>query len=97
MSLIPLLKINHEKIDNILKNLINMTNIKDIDELIYKINDIPSGIINFSLKEWGVNESDIEQIILPNCFTPERMSNNVIPLSVDNVRNILNDIYINNL
>ena len=97
MSLIPLLIINQKIIENALKNLISMTNIKDIDELIYKINDILSGIINFSLKEWGVNESDIEQIILPNCFTPERMSNNVIPLSVDNVRNILNDIYINNL
>ena len=66
MSLIPLLKINHEKIDNILKNLINMTNIKDIDELIYKINDIPSGIIKFSLNKIFENLNLLPIILL--CF-----------------------------
>tara|TARA_Y100000591_G_scaffold331984_1_gene367697 strand:+ start:5235 stop:6329 length:1095 start_codon:yes stop_codon:yes gene_type:complete len=92
MSLIPLLKINHDKISNILKDINRETNIRDSNELINKIKDIPKGIINFSLRQWGVNEFDIENTILPKCFTPGRMENNIIKLNLNDVRNILSEI-----
>ena len=92
MPLIPLLKINHDKISNILKDINRETNIKDSNELIKKIKNIPKGIINFSLKQWGVNEFDIENTILPNCFAPGRMENNIIKLNLNDVRNILSEI-----
>ena len=92
ISLIPLLKINLEKIQSIINNLINEVCLKDIDELIHKIEDVPSGILKYSLKEWDIDESDFEKLI-PMCFTVGRMENNVTPLTREDVMGILYDKY----
>ena len=88
MSLIPLLKINLDRIQNVINNIIRLICLRDIDELIHKIEDIPSGILKYSLKEWGVDESDLEELI-PKCFTVGRMENNIIPLTREDVKRIL--------
>ena len=92
ISLIPLLKINLEKIQNEINNLLELICVNNVDELIQKIEDVPSGIIKYSLKEWGIHYSDFGKII-PKCFTANRMDNNIIPLTREDVMSILYDMY----
>ena len=91
MSLIPLLNINSESIQKPLGKILEQ-NVLTFNQLIEKIQSIPQGIIPYNLGKWGVSEANLDQLALES-FTKGRMDNNVVELSVSDVRSILNKIY----
>jgi alcohol dehydrogenase class IV len=92
LPLIPLLHINKKKIRKELNLIIDKLKISNISELELKINNIPKGVIKYSLSEWGVKKNEVD-LIVPECFTKSRMENNIVHLSLSQVRSILYDIY----
>ena len=62
------------------------------DQLISKIKSIPIGVVPFSLSEWGVKEEDLD-LIVDHAFTNDRIENNIIKLSKNDIINILHEVY----
>ena len=91
MSLIPLLIINSESIQKPLGSILEQ-NVLTFNQLIEKIQSIPKGIIPYNLGKWGVSKANLDQLASES-FTKGRMDNNVVQLSVSDVRSILNKIY----
>ena len=91
MSLIPLLIINSESIQKPLGKILEQ-NVLTFNQFIEKIQSIPQGIIPYNLGKWGVSEANLDQLASES-FTKGRMDNNVVELSVSDVRSILNKIY----
>jgi len=91
MPLIPLLKINFRNatLNLVLKDL----NLNNLDELANTIFEIPNNIISLKLKDWGISKSDIEKLIIPNCYHKGRMENNIIRLTNNDLSNILYEMY----
>ena len=91
LSLVPLLKINMKYIDKPLRAICKKSRFSK-EELINKIENIPKNVIPFSLENWGVKISDLEQLTKES-FTKGRMDNNIKTLTEINVREILDEIY----
>ncbi len=92
MPLLPLLEINRPKIEDSLSSLLQLTGFRDLNHLKKKIESIPKPILKYSLREWGVKKEDLGWIIT-QCFTKDRMDNNVVILTEPDVRGILESIY----
>ncbi len=91
LSLLPLLKINGPFIKNELD--IICKNLKlSFEELNACIAKIPKHIIPFELNLWGVKKNHINKLAKES-FTKGRMDNNIVDLSIDDVRGILHSIY----
>jgi len=60
-------------------------------EIVNKIKSIPSGIIPYKMKNWGVCESQLDDLV-EESFTYERMDNNIVDLSKNNLRCILENV-----
>ena len=65
---------------------------RTIKEMISIIKKIPSDIIKYNLRNWGLKESDLD-FIAEQSFTKGRMDNNIVDLTKFNVREILETIY----
>ncbi len=92
MPLFPLLKINSEKMVEKLDRLFMNCDVKSIEELEERIKRGVKGKVPFSLEEFGVGEDELDGLV-GESFTKERMANNIVELSGENVRDILGAIY----
>jgi len=88
LPLYPLLKINEKAIRSELKDLFDRLRIKSIDELWSRILDGIKGKVSLSLSEAGVGKGDIDWLA-DLSLAQSRMNNNVVELSQDDVRGIL--------
>ena len=92
MPLFPLLKINKKGIEDKLDRLFMNCEVKDPEELEAKVRNAVSGKVPFTLSEYGVMEEELGGLV-GQCFTKERMANNIVELNGDDVRMVLGSIY----
>ena len=92
LALLSLLKINRSVIEGELTRLLEGLNMSDLSELEKCIKAIPGDSIKFTLQEWGVQKDELEELVILS-FTKSRMDNNIVDLTEDDIRWILNEIY----
>ena len=92
ISIVPLLDINFNKIKNPLNTVINRMGGKQLEDLQKLINKIPEPVLKYSLREWNVKEDDLKWLV-EEAFTKERMENNIVKLSKDEVQWVLEKVY----
>jgi len=85
LPIIPLLKINEQAIQMELEKIYSELHIQSLKELEELILRIPEGVIDFSLSEWGVKLSEIDDIV-ERSFTKSRMENNIVELSKNDIQ-----------
>ena len=91
ISLLALLEIYEKLIMDSLNIICN--NLKqNINELKHSIKSIPENIIPFRLREWNVPKDQL-RLIAKESFTKGRMENNIVDLDMNDVIDILNNIY----
>ncbi len=88
IPIIPLLRINEHAIQIALEAIYNRLHIRDLADLEKLILEVSSGVIDFKLSEWGVKQTDLDDIV-ERSFTKSRMENNVIELTNEDVLSIL--------
>ena len=88
LTLIPLLEINGPLISNELNKILEILGLRTIKEMISIIKKIPSDIIKYNLRNWGLKESDLD-FIAEQSFTKGRMNNNIVDLTKTQVQQIL--------
>jgi alcohol dehydrogenase class IV len=91
ITILELLNINKKSINPVIDKLLKI-NMISYDQLISKIKSIPIGVVPFSLSEWGVKEEDLD-LIVDHSFTSDRIENNIIKLSKNDIINILHEVY----
>ena len=91
ISLIPLLRINREYIKKSLDRIYEINNFT-FDQLVQFIRSISENYIPCQLKDWGVPKNQLEDLAKES-FTKGRMENNIVDLSIMDVKQILNSIY----
>ena len=72
--------------------LIKKLKLDNLSELENSVRKIPDDILNFTLRSWEVNQSDL-LLLVESSFTKGRMDNNIVDLSKDQVLQILEVIY----
>jgi len=92
LSLIPLLKINAPKIEKPLAPILRGLGIGHLEDLKVIIKKIPKPELKYSLREWSVKYDDLDWLV-DLSFTKERIDNNIINLTKDSLRWILEEIY----
>ena len=85
MPIVPLLRINEEAIQNELGKIYSELHIQSLSELERLILRIADGIIDYSLSEWGVKQTEIDYIV-GRSFTKSRMENNIVDLSKNEIQ-----------
>ncbi|MFC1785147.1 phosphonoacetaldehyde reductase [Candidatus Neomarinimicrobiota bacterium] len=90
LPIIPLLRLNKEAIEIELNELLSFLNI-NYEELEEKILNIPKNVIDFNLSKWGIKSTDIDEIV-DRSFTKSRIFNNVVKLTKEDVRHLLEQI-----
>ena len=90
MPIVPLLRLNRESIKVELNKLLSLLNIS-YEELERQIVDIPKNVVEFSLSKWGVKSENIDSIV-ERSFTKSRISNNVVELNKEDVRELIEQI-----
>ncbi len=88
MSLIPLLEINREAIQESLEEIYKRMRISH-SQLVQMIELIPNNVLPYSLSEWGISKDSISQLINES-FTKGRMDNNIIDLDKNHLKHIFN-------
>lgn len=91
MPIIPLLRINEQAIEVALENIYTKLHIPGLAELEKLILQIPNSIIDFSLLEWGVKPSEIDDIV-ERSFTKSRMENNIVELSKNDIQKVFESL-----
>ncbi|MFC1920737.1 phosphonoacetaldehyde reductase [Chloroflexota bacterium] len=91
LTLVPLLKRNGPYIKHELEDITNRLKLSNTDEIAELILSIPSPVIKFDLRGWGVSYEDLDWLT-PLCFARDRMGNNITELSESDVRLILEEI-----
>jgi alcohol dehydrogenase class IV len=92
ISLIPLLRINRPAIEPALETLYRDVAVTGLDQLMEGIRAIPEGILKYRLRDWGIQRDQLGWLV-PQCFSKGRMDNNIVDLTHDQVRGILEEIY----
>ena len=92
LPLLQLLRINEREIKNELSIILFNLGIKDLNSLINLIQQIPDGIIKYSLKDWGVKRKDINGLVTQS-YTKGRMENNIVDLLEKDIYQIYKEIY----
>ena len=92
MPLLPLIKINQNAIEDQLCQIRTNLNLKDNSALKDLIAEIPGDLIKFNLRDWGIKQEQISELI-DLSFTKGRMDNNIIDLTKDDVSGILHEMY----
>ncbi len=92
MVMLPLIKINKIAIERELHMILKKLNLSKVSDLEKQIKEIPGDIIKYTLTDWGVRKEHLEELVKQS-FTRERMENNIIDLSEERVRWILEEIY----
>lgn len=92
ISLLPLLDINGSAVESALECIYELAKLDSMEELKGKISQIPEGQLVYRLREWGVGKEQLEWLV-DQSFTPGRMDNNIVDLSREDIRGILEAIY----
>jgi alcohol dehydrogenase class IV len=92
ITILPLLKINGEEIKEPLKTIQSKLNIPHIDSLSNIIHQIHNNVPKFTLRQWGVKKQHLDRIA-EQSFTQGRMDNNIIDLTKNDVKHILETIF----
>ena len=92
LPLYPLLKINEKSIQPELQDLFERLKVTSIDELWRRVQDGIKGRISFSLSEAGVGKDDLEWLA-DLSLRQSRMENNIVDLSKEDLRWILEMIF----
>ena len=92
LPLLPLLQINRDTIERELNLIIKKLEMSSFSELEYRIKRIPSDMLKYNLKSWGVAQSDLV-VLAEQSFNKERMDNNIVDLTKSQVCWILEEIY----
>ncbi len=90
LPILPLIDINKDYFSENLEQLLNILG-TDINGLKEQIADIPDGVVKFTLSEWGIKADDFDNIV-DRSFTKSRISNNIVDLSKEDVKNLLYEI-----
>jgi len=91
ISLLPLIDINGERIQEPLERICNNNGLT-LDELKETIRSIPQNVIPYTLDEWGVPEDQLSKLA-DESFTKGRMDNNIVDLTISDVKGILKQVY----
>ena len=91
MPIISLLRINEHAIEVALENIYTKLHIPGLAELEKLILQIPDGIIDYSLSEWGIKPSEIDDIV-ERSFTKSRMENNIVGLSKQDIQKVFENL-----
>ena len=92
ISLIPLLEINGPAITKPLNTLYRKLGIGGMDELKARIRAIHEGYVKYRLRDWGVEHQQLSWLV-DQCFTSDRMNNNIVNLAREQVYGILEAIF----
>ncbi|MEE9465342.1 MAG: phosphonoacetaldehyde reductase [Candidatus Neomarinimicrobiota bacterium] len=92
MTVLPLLEINQDHIRAALDAIMKRLGLDDLEQLRGRIRDIPGGYLKYRLREWGVAKTDLDTLA-EESFASPRMANNIVALSQNDVRHILETIY----
>jgi alcohol dehydrogenase class IV len=92
ISIIPLLTINGPLIKDALESLYSQTKLRGLAELQSQCREIPGSILNYRLRDWGIPFDQLNWLA-DQCFTTGRMENNIVDLSVNQIQDILEEIY----
>jgi alcohol dehydrogenase class IV len=92
LALLPLLNINKSRIECEIKEILRKLKLGELSHLIKLIEKIPGNTIKYTLKDWGVSRSQLDQVVVQS-FTKGRMENNIIDLAEAQVRFILDEVY----
>ena len=91
ISLIPLFEKNGNLIKEPLERICNNNGLT-YDELKVAIKNIPYGVIPYTLDEWGITVDQLPKLA-EESFTKGRLYNNIVDLSINDVKDILKTIY----
>ena len=91
ITLLPLLNINGPYIKEPLVKILEINEIT-YKQLVQQIKSIPTDIIPYTLKEWGVSKNQLLNLV-EESFTRGRMDNNIVDLDLKSVSTILESIY----
>jgi alcohol dehydrogenase class IV len=61
---------------------LHLQSLSELERLILQITD---GVIDYSLSEWGVKQTEIDEIV-GRSFTKSRMENNIVELSKKDIQ-----------
>ena len=92
MTLVPLLILSNNKIQNELEKIYKRLNINNISEFIDKIKSIYNNQISYRLRDWGVDKKDIP-LLVEKCYTKDRIENYIVDISEKDILEILEKIY----
>jgi len=92
LPLIPLLQINRHAIEQELTIIMRKTGIDRFSNFEQCLKQIPGSTLKFSLQEWGVKKSDVQDLT-DQSFTKGRMDNNIVNLTKYQVHKLLEEIY----
>lgn len=90
LPILPLIDLNKDHFSENLEQLLKTLG-TDITGLKEQIADIPRGVVKFTLSEWGIKADDFDDIV-DRSFTKSRISNNIVDLSKEDVKNLLYEI-----
>lgn len=91
MPIIPLLRINEKAIQNELERIYSELLIKSLPELEQLILQIPDDVIDYSLSEWGIKQTEIDDIV-GRSFTKSRIENNIVELSKKDIKSVFESL-----
>ncbi|MCH7497643.1 MAG: phosphonoacetaldehyde reductase [Candidatus Marinimicrobia bacterium] len=91
LALLPLLAINGPTIAPALERLYETLNLSGMEELRERIGELPEGVLAYHLRDWGVRRNQLDGLT-EQCFTG-RMDNNVVDLTREQVRGILEELF----
>ena len=92
MPLGPLLEINSSKIRKDMDEILEGLGTSEVSHLKDLISEIPAGVLDFSLRDWGVAREALDDLG-DQSFTKGRMDNNIVDLSKEDVRYVLERMY----
>ena len=77
ITLIPLLVLSEDYIQNELNELYSKLSITGLDELINNIESIYYNKLNYKLRSWGVKKESLPELV-KKCYTKDRIENYII-------------------
>ncbi|MEE9162607.1 MAG: phosphonoacetaldehyde reductase [Candidatus Neomarinimicrobiota bacterium] len=91
-ALLPLLEINAPEIRPALDRLYDGLDLSGLADLKERIREVPAGQLPYRLRDWGVRRDMLDELT-GQCFTGDRMVNNIVDLSHQQVRDILEEVF----
>ena len=92
MTLLPLIKKQESLIRNELERIITKLGMDSLDQVYEKIKNIPGSYLKYRLKDWDVKVDGLSYLA-DESFSNDRINNNRVELSREDVYQILSDIY----